>query len=236
MAGMPRPCKFFSAVWLTTACLLPTTAAGATPVHGCKSADLRYPFQPGGPKAFGVFRASDRARKLRHRAQGRHDMDETLRGRVPRRAHRPPALGGRLQVHHGAGAAGSGVSPARPAGHNDNLSRLPHTEWLTRRAAHRAPPIEPFTSVVWGVRDGARTCGLLHCRRRGCERAATGSGFVDPKRKPRSRAGGVSRQHAASFTQEVSGCGRSAPSDGRIWGDCESSARHGSVGARAVGS
>ena len=55
MAGMPRPCKFFSAVLLATACLLPATAAGATPVHSCKSADLRYPFQPGGPKAFGVF-------------------------------------------------------------------------------------------------------------------------------------------------------------------------------------
>ena len=74
------------------------------------------------------------------------------------------------------------------------------------------------------VADGAASARLLDPR------------FVDPKRKPRSRAGGVSRQHAASFRQEVSGCGRSAPSDGRIWGDCESSARHGSVGARAVGS
>jgi hypothetical protein len=45
-----------SAVLLTAVCLLPATAAGATPAHSCKSADLRYPFQSGGPKAFGVFR------------------------------------------------------------------------------------------------------------------------------------------------------------------------------------
>jgi hypothetical protein len=52
---MPRPCKLFAAVLLTIACLLPTTAAGATPAHSCKSADLRYPFKPGGLEAFGVF-------------------------------------------------------------------------------------------------------------------------------------------------------------------------------------
>lgn len=31
------------------------TVADAAPTR-CKSADLRYPFQPGGPKTFGVFR------------------------------------------------------------------------------------------------------------------------------------------------------------------------------------
>ncbi|MBI5106016.1 MAG: hypothetical protein HZB46_13735 [Solirubrobacterales bacterium] len=31
-------------------------AADARPTRTCKSADLRYPFQPGGPKTFGVFR------------------------------------------------------------------------------------------------------------------------------------------------------------------------------------
>jgi hypothetical protein len=30
-------------------------AAAASPAR-CKSADLRYPFEPGGPKTFGVFR------------------------------------------------------------------------------------------------------------------------------------------------------------------------------------
>ncbi len=36
-----------------------SSSAGAsvpTPVHHCRSADLRYPFQPGGPNDFGVFR------------------------------------------------------------------------------------------------------------------------------------------------------------------------------------
>ena len=30
--------------------------ASAAPTRACKSADLRYPFQPGGPKTFGVFK------------------------------------------------------------------------------------------------------------------------------------------------------------------------------------
>lgn len=34
----------------------PATAAHAAPATPCKSADLRYPFQPGGPKTFGVFK------------------------------------------------------------------------------------------------------------------------------------------------------------------------------------
>jgi hypothetical protein len=36
-------------------CLLPAATADAK-TSTCKSADLRYPFQPGGPKTFGVFR------------------------------------------------------------------------------------------------------------------------------------------------------------------------------------
>jgi hypothetical protein len=38
-------------LWSTT-----TATAGASPAHRCRSADLRYPFEPGGPKTFGVFR------------------------------------------------------------------------------------------------------------------------------------------------------------------------------------
>jgi hypothetical protein len=51
---MPKPIKLFIAAVIITACLLPATAAAASP-HGCRSADLRYPFMPGQPKAFGVF-------------------------------------------------------------------------------------------------------------------------------------------------------------------------------------
>ena len=38
------------------ALLLIPAAAEATPTKVCKSADMRYPFEPGGPKTFGVFR------------------------------------------------------------------------------------------------------------------------------------------------------------------------------------
>ena len=36
--------------------LLLVPSAHAAPAVRCKSADLRYPFQPGGPKTFGVFK------------------------------------------------------------------------------------------------------------------------------------------------------------------------------------
>jgi hypothetical protein len=36
--------------------LLPAAVADAKPTLRCKSADLRYPFEPGGPKTFGVFK------------------------------------------------------------------------------------------------------------------------------------------------------------------------------------
>jgi hypothetical protein len=38
------------------AVLAPAASAEAAKPTRCKSADLRYPFQPGGPKTFGVFR------------------------------------------------------------------------------------------------------------------------------------------------------------------------------------
>jgi hypothetical protein len=55
-AGMPRTLKLFVAPFLVAACLLPGTAAAASSLpHSCHSADLRYPFMPGGPNTFGVF-------------------------------------------------------------------------------------------------------------------------------------------------------------------------------------
>ncbi len=36
--------------------LLPAAVADAAPTLRCRSADLRYPFEPGGPKTFGVFK------------------------------------------------------------------------------------------------------------------------------------------------------------------------------------
>jgi hypothetical protein len=38
------------------AAMAPAAAAEAAPAKPCKSADLRYPFRPGGPKTFGVFK------------------------------------------------------------------------------------------------------------------------------------------------------------------------------------
>jgi hypothetical protein len=51
---MPKPIKLLVAAVLLGACLLPATAAAASP-RTCRSSDLRYPFQPGGPRTFGVF-------------------------------------------------------------------------------------------------------------------------------------------------------------------------------------
>ena len=34
---------------------LPSPATAAAPSRTCRSADLRYPFEPGGPRTFGVF-------------------------------------------------------------------------------------------------------------------------------------------------------------------------------------
>jgi len=47
--------KLLAAVVIAAACLLPAAAAGAPTPRGCNSADLRYPFMPGGPRTFGVF-------------------------------------------------------------------------------------------------------------------------------------------------------------------------------------
>jgi hypothetical protein len=43
-------------VLAAVAALLLADVADARPTRTCKSADLRYPFQPGGPKTFGVFK------------------------------------------------------------------------------------------------------------------------------------------------------------------------------------
>jgi hypothetical protein len=52
---MSRTLKFSAAALLIAACLLPATASAAAAPRSCRSADLRYPFQPGGPRTFGVF-------------------------------------------------------------------------------------------------------------------------------------------------------------------------------------
>ncbi len=53
---MPRPIKLVFTALLIAACLLPATAAAAAASQrSCRSSDLRYPFQPGGPHTFGVF-------------------------------------------------------------------------------------------------------------------------------------------------------------------------------------
>ena len=41
---------------VTVVALLAAADADAAPTLRCKSADLRYPFEPGGPKTFGVFK------------------------------------------------------------------------------------------------------------------------------------------------------------------------------------
>ena len=57
---MPSPQhtpRALAVVFVTVVALLPAGNANANAASAldCRSADLRYPFQPGGPKTFGVF-------------------------------------------------------------------------------------------------------------------------------------------------------------------------------------
>ena len=53
---MPRRRLLALPVMFVIAVMAAPGVAGAAPSVQCKSADLRYPFQPGGPKTFGVFK------------------------------------------------------------------------------------------------------------------------------------------------------------------------------------
>jgi hypothetical protein len=52
----PGPVRTLAVGAAVLGAAMPTPVAGARPTLGCKSADLRYPFMPGGPKTFGVFK------------------------------------------------------------------------------------------------------------------------------------------------------------------------------------
>jgi hypothetical protein len=53
---MRRAMRIAAILAATAAALLPAATAQARPTLDCKSADLRYPFMPGGAKTFGVFK------------------------------------------------------------------------------------------------------------------------------------------------------------------------------------
>jgi len=77
--------------------LLPAAAAGAVPANRtCKSADLRYPFEPGGPRTFGVFnlRISDGTCATAHRVARAwmRAFEKRLRG--PGRLRLPRSVAG----------------------------------------------------------------------------------------------------------------------------------------------
>ena len=48
--------RTLTAALMAAIALLPAATAEAATAQRCKSADLRYPFEPGGPKTFGVFK------------------------------------------------------------------------------------------------------------------------------------------------------------------------------------
>jgi hypothetical protein len=53
---LPLPLAICAAALATVATLSPAAVADAKTTLRCKSADLRYPFEAGGPKTFGVFK------------------------------------------------------------------------------------------------------------------------------------------------------------------------------------
>ena len=48
--------RFAALLLVALVALLPAARADAAQTRRCESADLRYPFEPGGPKTFGVFK------------------------------------------------------------------------------------------------------------------------------------------------------------------------------------
>jgi len=56
MARASLRIRFLACLIAIAAGLCLPAAADARTTHRCKSADLRYPFEAGGPKTFGVFR------------------------------------------------------------------------------------------------------------------------------------------------------------------------------------
>ena len=84
MHSRPTILRGAVAVTAAAALLVPGSAAAAV---GCKSSDLRYPFQKGGPKDFGVFRltvTNASCATARSVAKAwKHDFEAALRaGRV----------------------------------------------------------------------------------------------------------------------------------------------------------
>jgi hypothetical protein len=55
-SGVRHTLRAAAVLSATVAALLPSAAADARSTLKCKSADLRYPFTPGGPNDFGVFK------------------------------------------------------------------------------------------------------------------------------------------------------------------------------------
>jgi hypothetical protein len=53
---MTKPSTLTILLLVALAALLPASADAAAAVHVCKSSDLRYSFNQGGPKDFGVFK------------------------------------------------------------------------------------------------------------------------------------------------------------------------------------
>ena len=53
---MPHAIRATGLVFAAAVALLAPAVADARPTLRCNSADLRYPFEPGGPKTFGVFK------------------------------------------------------------------------------------------------------------------------------------------------------------------------------------
>lgn len=51
-----RRLSLAAAALVLAAVLIGPATAAAAPTRTCKSADMRYPFEPGGPKTFGVFK------------------------------------------------------------------------------------------------------------------------------------------------------------------------------------
>ena len=132
-------------VLATVAGLLSAAVADARPALRCKSADLRYPFEAGGPKTFGVFKL----RITGGRCTTAHRVAKTWMKRfeanLRARSRQASPHGGWFRLHDVAGERGPDVPGARAQGDHDDPLRLPGAERLTADGSRRRERSDVFS-------------------------------------------------------------------------------------------
>ena len=120
------------AVSVTAAVALPAAAQAKT-TRSCKSGDLRYPFQPGGPKTFGVFKLRITGGKCKTGHRVAKGWMDRVRGQPERRQGQAPEVPSRASPSSSCRRTPAQTyTLARAQGLQDDPLRLRRPERLTR--------------------------------------------------------------------------------------------------------